>query len=143
MSVFFQNRLVIGLTLVALIGLAGCGAPKVKEFDDKWVPVNRFQAVTTEIPIAPQYLYYASPSDQTLRSLLKRWAADTGLKLDYQIGYDYTLILPAGNIRTPDIQVAAKDLSNVYASQKLIVTVDEKRILVQPAETEPKTAQGS
>ena len=55
----------------------------------------------------------------------------------------YALILPVADIRTPDIQVAAKDLSNIYASQKLVVTVDDKRILVQRADAEPKSTQGS
>ncbi|HEX7643246.1 MAG TPA: hypothetical protein VF450_07965 [Noviherbaspirillum sp.] len=143
MSVFFQNRLVMGVTLSAVLGLAGCGAPAPKDFGDTWVPVNRFQSVTTEIPIAPVYLFYASPTDLTLRTLLKRWATDSGLELDYQLGSDFTLILPVADIRTPDIQVAAKDLSNIYASQKLVVTVDDKRILVQRADAEPKSTQGS
>jgi len=143
MSVFFQNRLVVGLTLSAVIVLGGCGTPAPKDFGDTWVPVNRFQAVTTEIPISPVYMFYASPTDLTLRTLLRRWATDSGLQLDYQLGSDFTLIRPVADIRTADIQSAAKGLSNIYASQKLIVTVDDKRILVQRVDVEPKSTQGS
>jgi len=79
-------------------------------------------------------MFYAAPVDSTLRTMLKRWASDNGLQLDYQSNSDFTLIQPVANIRATDIQVAAKDLSSMYAPQKITITADNKRILVQKAD---------
>lgn len=117
--------------LFALAMLAGCGAPAPKDYGGSWTPVNRFQNVPVEIPLSPAYTFYASPMDATLQSMLKRWAADNALELNYQAGSDFTLYQPVTKIRTVEIQTAVNELSAVYAAQGVAITANSKRILVQ------------
>jgi hypothetical protein len=121
-------RLVLVLS-VALV-LSACTTPAPSDYGGGWKPVNRFQDVPTEIPLAPAYTFYASPMDLTLKTMLKRWAADNSLELAYQLNSDYTLYKPVANIRTPDIQAATSALNAIYATQGVFVTTDDKRILV-------------
>jgi len=133
-----QNRLATGSVFFALaMALAGCAAPPPKDFKGDWRPVNQFQSATSEIPLTPVYTFYASPMDSTLRTMLKRWAADKGLQLDYQLASDYTLSQPVANIRATDIAAAARELSTIYAPQKIAVTIDSKRILVHRSDLAP------
>jgi hypothetical protein len=110
--------------------LAGCGTPAARDFSGRWKPVNRFQASTTEIPLDQPYTYYASPMDETLRNMLTRWAADTGMTLIYRLPSDYTLFAPVGSLRTTDIHQAASDLNSIYAAQAISITVTDGKLKV-------------
>lgn len=74
--------------------------------------------------------------------MLKRWTADNGLQLSYQLGSDFTLYQPVAQIRTNDIQAALSELSAIYTQQGVSVTADGKRILVQSSGT-PQATSGS
>jgi len=97
--------------------------------------VNRYQEATAEIPLSPTYLFHATPIDGTLRTMLERWAADSGLTLAYRLGSDFTLHQPVARIRTADIQAAVSELSAIYAPQGVSVTSDDRQILVRPVAT--------
>jgi hypothetical protein len=118
------------LLLAWAILLAGCGTPAAKDFGGRWIPVNRFQPSTSEIPLDRPYTYYASPMDETLRNMLTRWAADTGVTLVYRLPSDYMLFAPVGRLRTTDIRQAASQLSSIYAAQAVSVTVDGEKLQV-------------
>ena len=122
-----------GAALSSVFAIAACATPPATDFGGDWRPVNRFRETPTEIPLSPTYTYYATPIDATLKAMLERWASDTGLKLSYQLGSDFTLFTPVAGIRTTEIQTAAAELSAVYASQGVSVTADSKQIVVQPA----------
>jgi hypothetical protein len=113
--------------------LGACGTPPAQDYGGSWMPVNRFQDTPAEIPLSPAYTFYATPIDATLKTMLERWATDTGLKLSFRLGSDFALYKPVGRIRTTDLQAAASELSAVYAAQGVSVTADSKQILVQPA----------
>lgn len=125
------KRRVVGAALLAFATLAGCSAPAPKDYGGAWTPVNRFQNAPAEIPLSPTYTFYASPMDATLQAMLKRWAADNALELNYQAGSDFTLYQPVAKIRTVEIQTAVSELSAIYAAQGVAITADGKRILVQ------------
>jgi hypothetical protein len=129
----FSKRALMGASMIAVLALTGCGTPPAKDFGGRWKPANRFQDAPTEIPLAKTYTYYASPMDGTLKSMLTRWAKDSGMQLNYQLPSDYTLYRPVGQIRTPDVQAAASELSSIYAAQGVFVSVDNQQILVQAA----------
>lgn len=129
----FFKRALMGTSMIAMLALAGCGTPPAKDFGGRWKPANRFQDAPTEIPLAKTYTYYASPMDGTLKSMLTRWTKDSGMQLNYQLPSDYTLYKPVSQIRTPDIQAAASELSSIYASQGVSVSADNRQILVQAA----------
>lgn len=111
--------------------LAACGTPAAKDFGGRWKPVNRFQAATTEIPLTAPYTYYASPMDGTLKTMLTRWANDTGMKLSYRLRSDFTLNTAAGNIHTSELRDAASQLSATYGPQGVAVVVAGPELIVQ------------
>jgi hypothetical protein len=117
-------------TLLPVLLLAGCGTPPAKDFHGRWKPVNRFLATTTEIPLNRPYTYYASPMDETLRTMLVRWTTDTGVKLVYRLPSDYTLFAPVTKVRTADLVQAAGELSSIYAAQGISLTVAGDRLEV-------------
>lgn len=124
-----HRALTITLLLPALL-LTGCGTPPAKDFRGHWQPVNRFQSTTTEIPLNRPYTYYASPMDETLKNMVTRWATDTGMTLVYRLPSDYTLFAPVAKVRTADIHEAASELSSIYASEGVAVTVEGEKLRV-------------
>lgn len=121
------NRMA-SVTLALL--LAACGTPPAKDFGGRWVPINRLQRSTTEIPLDRPYTYYASPMDETLRNMLQRWATDTGMTLVYRLPSDYTLFDPVAKVRTPDIRRAAMQLNDIYATQGVAISIEGTRLQV-------------
>ena len=114
-----------------VVVLTACGTPPPQDYGGSWTPVNRFQDAPSEIPLSPAYTFYATPIDETLKTMLERWATESGLKLSYRLDFDYTLYKRVTRIRTADIQAATSELSAIYAAQGVSVTADETRILVQ------------
>lgn len=133
MNKVFSTTAMIGIPLALTVVLAGCGTPAAKDFGGSWKPVNRFQDQPTEIPLAQAYTYYASPMDGTLKTMLTRWSKDTGMTLSYQLMSDYTLYKPVAQIRTRDVRSAAAELSSIYGAEGILVTVNDKQILVTVA----------
>lgn len=129
----FFKRALMGTSLIATLALAGCGTPPAKDFGGRWKPVNRFQDAPTEIPLAKNYAYYASPMDGTLKSMLTRWAKDSGVLLTYELPSDFTLYKAVSQVQTTDIQDAVTRLNTIYASQDVFITADNRQILVRSA----------
>ena len=127
----FFKRALMGTSMIAMLALAGCGTPAAKDVGWRWKPANRFQDAPTEIPLAKTYTYYASPMDGTLKTMLTRWAKDSGMQLSYDLPADYTLYKPVSQIHTTDLQSAASELSSIYGTQGVSVSADNRRIVVQ------------
>ena len=119
-----------GAALLIAAVLAGCGTPPAKNFGGSWKPVNHFQDKPVEIPLNPAYVFYASPMDETLKTMLARWAKDSGRQLSYQIPFDVTLYRPVASIRTTDVDDAVAQLNSIYAAQGVFVTADARHIEV-------------
>jgi hypothetical protein len=119
--------------IVAASALAACGTPAAKNFGGHWKPVNHFQAQPTEIPLVADYTYYAAPMDGTLKTMLARWAGDSGRELSYQLPFDVTLYTPVSSIRTTSIDSAAQQLTQIYAAQHVRVSATDQKILVDAA----------
>lgn len=71
--------------------------------------------------------------DETLKTMLTRWAKDSGRSLSYQLAFDVTLYKPVSGIRTPDIESAAAQLNSIYAAQGVFIVANDRQILVEPA----------
>jgi hypothetical protein len=121
-----------GAMLLAIVALAACATPPAKNFGGPWKPVNHFQSTPTEIPLNPAYVFYASPMDETLKTMLARWAKDSGRELSYQLPFDVTLYQPVANIRTTDIENALGQLNSIYAAQGVSITAGPRKIEVDP-----------
>lgn len=129
----FNKRALWCCLLVAMSLLSACAAPPPKDFGGKWKPVNRFQDTTSEIPLNQAYTFYASPMDETLRTMLRRWTKDSGLQFSYQLQSDYTLYKAVAQIHTTDVYAASQELSSIYAPQGVSVTTDGHEIRVSVA----------
>lgn len=119
--------------MLAAFTLTACATHAAKDFGGSWKPVNRFQDTPTEIPLNQAYTYYASPMDETLRSMLRRWAKDSGMQFSYQLRSDYTLYKPVTRIRTTDVYAATAELSSIYATQGVSISTDGREIMVRQA----------
>lgn len=128
-------RLWLAVASVGLLcaGLVSCATPEPPGWRGRWRPVNRLAETPSPIPLVERYVFHVSPADGTLRSLLARWAADTGMSLAYQHGYDYTLHQAAARVSTTDLHAAADLLTRAYAAQGLAVMVEGNRIVVRAA----------
>lgn len=136
----FLHRVPLGAVSLAVLALAGCGAPAAKDYGGAWRPVNRFQDAPTEIPLAQPYTFYASPMDGTLRTMLARWSKDSDMQLSYQLASDFTLYKPVSQLRTSDIHAAAATLNSIYAAQGVSITVNGRQILARQASPAAATA---
>lgn len=120
------------LLMIAGLGvvLSGCGTTPAKEFGGRWKPVNRFASETVEIPLYESYVYQAVPMDRTLKTMLERWARDTGMKVDYRLGSDYTLHAAMQSIGTSDVQQALSEINAAYSAQSISITLVGSALVV-------------
>lgn len=121
--------------LVAALSLTGCGTPAAKNFGGKWTPVNHFRQQPTEIPLNAAYTFYAAPLDETLKTMLTRWASDSGRDLSYELPFDVTLYTPVSAIRTTNLDTATQQLTTIYAAQGVYVSATDRKILVRAAQS--------
>jgi hypothetical protein len=131
----FCNQILKSSLVAAMVVLAGCGTPPAKNFGGRWKPVNHFRTQPTEIPLQAAYTFYAAPMDETLKTMLTRWANDSGRTLSYQLPFDVTLYTPVSDIRTTDLDIAAQQLTTIYAAQHVYVSSTDRKILVLPSST--------
>ena len=125
------GRIRFGMLALAVLLLVACATPPAKDFKGSWGPINRYRSAPIEIPLHSQYIFFAAPIDETLKSMLNRWANDTNRTLRYELSYDVTLYQPVAAIRTADIEAAATDLNAIYAAQGVRVIAKPGEILVQ------------
>lgn len=138
---FFRHGCPRAAVLLITLALGACATPAPKDFGGRWHPINRLPATTTAIPLNPSYVFFAAPTDITLRTMLMRWAKDNDLNLSYEPGNDYTLVQPVTQVRTSDLRNAVEQLNAIYASSSLLISVTQHQILVQPVSANaPATA---
>lgn len=128
----FKGSIGVAIAAAVLL-LAGCATKPAPDFGGRWKPVNRFASTTMEIPLYTSYVYQASPMDGTLKTMLERWAKDSGMTLDYRLTSDYTLYGAVANIVTTNPQQAVIDLSSAYVGQGVSISIVGNQIVVQPA----------
>ena len=136
----FWNHTVKVSLIIATIAVTACGTPAAKNFGGSWKPVNHFREQPTEIPLTAAYTFYAAPMDETLKTMLTRWASDSGRELSYQLPFDVTLYTPVSSIRTTDLDSAAQQLTTIYAAQHVYVSATDRKILVLPSSTVSSSA---
>jgi tetrahydromethanopterin S-methyltransferase subunit H len=75
-----------------------------------------------------------------LKTMLERWAKDSGMTLDYRLSSDYTLYGAVANITTTNPQQAVIDLTTAYAGQGVLISIVGNQIVVQPASASTASA---
>lgn len=71
--------------------------------------------------------------DGTLKTMLTRWAKDSGLQLVYLLPSDFALYTPVSQLHTTDIQEAITKLNALYAEQDVLISADSRQIQVRSA----------
>lgn len=122
-----------GLAIVSMAVLASCATRPAPDFGGRWKPVNRYAEEPQAIPLHQAYLFYPSPMDGTLKSMLTRWARDSKMTLSYLHASDFTLHSAVSEIRTSDLHQAAAQLSQAFATQGVAIEVEGNRIVVRDA----------
>ena len=124
-----------GVWVAALLSVAlvGCASRPAPDFGGRWKPINHFAAEPNEIPLQKTYVFYPSPMDGTLKTMLERWALDSQMPLSYLHPSDFTLHQAVAQIHTTSVQDAVAQLSNAYAAQGVSVTVENGQIVVRAA----------
>ena len=116
-----------------LFMLGGCATTPAPDIRGRWQPVNRYSEQAQEIPLYQSYVFYPSPMDRTLKTMLTRWAKDSKMGLSYQHPSDFTLHAPVAQVHTNDLQQATALLTTIYAAQQVSVTASNNQIIVRPA----------
>ncbi|RDZ28747.1 hypothetical protein [Lysobacter silvisoli] len=125
------------------VALAGCATRPAPDFGGRWKPVNRFAELPSEIPLQKTYVYYPSPMDGTLKTMLERWARDSQMPLSYLHPSDFTLHQGVAEIHTTSVQDAVSQLSSAYAAQGVSVSVENGQIVVRAGAPAPSAVPAS
>jgi hypothetical protein len=134
MKLLPDARMAAMATLLLLVSCATRPAPGIS---GRWTPVNRFPSAPEEIPLAHAYVFFASPVDRTLKTMLARWASDLKMTLAYEHPSDFSLYAPVGRLRTDNLQDAAARLTALYAHEHVLVAVRDNTILVSQSGVAP------
>src|SRR3546814_17904222 len=94
----------------------------VPDISGCWLPVHHFSEAPQSIPLYQTYVFYPSPMDRTLKSMLKRWAKDSKRTLSYLHSSDFTLYRDVADIRTTDLDDAGSELNSVYSADGVSIT---------------------
>ena len=123
----------IGLLIVAA-SCAACATRPPPDIEGRWQAVNRYDAAPVAMPLVRPYVFHASPVDRSLRAMLLRWAADANRTLVYAHPSDFSLYGPVADIGTTSLEQAAAALTDLYARQRVVVSVDADSIRVVQAD---------
>lgn len=122
----------VAISILMMASISGCAARSAPDFKGHWTAVNRFSETTEAIPLQQAYVFYPSPMDRTLKTMLTRWAQDSEMTLSYLHPADFTLHVPVTQVRTGNLQEAVSLLTKIYAEQQVLVTASGNEIVVRP-----------
>src|SRR5690554_2236531 len=114
----------------ALLLVSACAGRGARDFAGYWIPLNVYVEHTEAIPLHGAYVFQASPMDRTLRTLLARWARDSGAELDYRHPSDFTLHEPVGAVRAYSIAEALAQLDSSFGSHGVVMRMEGRRLVV-------------
>jgi hypothetical protein len=121
--------------LLLVLSTVGC-VTHAPDISGRWKPVNHFSEAPQSIPLYQSYVFYPSPMDRTLKSMLTRWAKDSKRTLSYLHSSDFTLYQDVADIRTTDLGAAVSRLNSAYSAEGVTITSDERQIVVRPTSVE-------
>jgi len=131
-----KQRTFASVTALWAVMLLGCSSQTAPGFRGHWTPINRFADTPEAIPIRPSYVFYASPVDATLKTLLERWAKDAKKTLSYRHPDDFTLYAPVAHVRTDELREALAVLNSAYAGQRVSIALEKETIVVTQSASE-------
>lgn len=123
-----------------LISVAVCGCANNRDWSGQWQPINRLDEVPQALRLQPLLEYHAAPVDRTLKGVLKRWAHEAGMTLDWRLPQDYTLTKPITTVRAEHLADALQRLGAAYADQQISLSLVPGRIVVSRRADEAEKA---
>lgn len=109
----------VGLTLPA------CGTHRAPSFHGaNWKPIHKYSDSVNKIPLRVTHVYAAQAADATLRTLLRRWASESGIQLIYSANHDFSLPKEVASIKTASLMRAVAQLGKVYRTHGVEVFLD-------------------
>jgi len=123
----------LALFLTAALALPGCATRPAPDISGRWKPVNHFSDAPQSIPLYQTYVFYPSPMDGTLKTMLTRWAKDSKMTLSYLHPSDFTLYVQVADVRTTSLEEAVSRLNAAYVDERVLITIDGRQIVVRPA----------
>lgn len=117
--------------LTFLVMLTGCATRPAPDIKGSWKAVNHYAEAPEAIPLYQSYVFYPSPMDGTLKSMLTRWAKDSKMTLSYLHTSDFTLYKQVADIRTVNLQEAISLLNSAYAIEGVSIESDDRQIVVR------------
>lgn len=126
--------------ILVMAALSACAARPAPEYGGRWKAVNRYAEEPQEIPLYQSYVFYPSPLDRTLKTMLTRWARDSKMTLSYLHSSDFTLHNEVARIQTNDLGEAVSQLSSAYADEGVQVTAEGNQIVVRSTTAATATA---
>lgn len=124
------SKLSCVLAVCATLGTGACAGRQARDFAGGWAPANAYAEHTEAIPLQGAYVFQASPMDRTLRTLLARWARDSGAELDYRHPSDFTLHQPVRDVRAYSIADALAQLGDAFGRQGVSMRMEGSRLVV-------------
>lgn len=131
-----RTEILICFAFLALMSgvLAGCATRPAPGINGRWKAVNHYAETTEAIPLYQSYMFYPSPRDGTLKTMLTRWARDSKMTLSYLHPSDFTLHAPVAHVQSSNLQEAVSQLSSIYAEQLVSITATANQIVVRASE---------
>ena len=122
------------LFFVGVCGLlTACGTTPAPDYSGSWKPVNSYSNNVQEYPLVRPYRFYALPIDTTLKSLLERWATDSGTRLDYRHTSDFSLPPEVRNIQQAQLNDAVSMLDALYTKYGVSIQMSGDRQVIVTA----------
>jgi hypothetical protein len=116
--------------VIASTATTACAGREPRDFGGRWTPANQYATHTEAIPLHGAYVFQASPMDGTLRTLLARWARDSGSDLDYRHSSDFTLHEPVRTVRAHGLGEAVAQLGLAFSAHGVVMRVEGRRLVV-------------
>lgn len=136
------------LVLLFLCGvslmLPACGIRQAPSFPDKhWKPIHKYSDSVNKIPLRVTRVYAAQAADKTLRTLLQRWASESGTQFVYGAGHDFSLPKDVASIKTTSLVRAVAQLGGVYRTHGVEIFLDVTDNVLHVKETPLKKQKNS
>lgn len=118
-----------------LVNVISCSTiPQAPDFPKIWKPLNELSEQPQAITLTKQHIFRVNKLDTTVKELLTRWAEEAKMPLVYDHTHDFTLFKPVLNIQSDDINIALKQLSDLYINQDIAFYVENNVIVASKKE---------
>lgn len=130
-------KILRSLIPLMIVGFSGCATTyQAPDFPNKWKPINELTDAPVAIALTQQQVFRVTQLDTTVKELLTRWAEEAKMPIVYDHTHDFTLFKPVLNINSPDLNIALKQLSDLYVNQGIAFYIENNVIVASKIENQ-------